>query len=102
MSEPLKKTKKNAQPMPRSGKTGITAVREGLAMVMDGLRVMAENGVTVTRPYPFQNGRLLLPAIEFRDHSFGVVTEEGGRPVFTIDGKSVMERWTELVTEEAK
>lgn len=60
-------------------------------MVMDGLRVMALAGATVTRPYPFQDGRLLLPALEIHDHKLGAVMDEQGSITFTVDGVSVMD-----------
>lgn len=91
MSEHLKKTEIDAPLTLPIGKVNIPAVREGLAMVMDGLRVMAIAGVTVTRPLPLQDGRLLLPAIALHDHDLGVVMDEKGSITFTVDGKSVME-----------
>jgi len=99
MPEPLKKSDTNAQPMPPTGSVDILVVREGLAMVMDGLRVMATGNAKLSHASVLSDGRIcLLPMIEIPGHVIGIkVMEvmEGGKTVkkqvFTTDGFSVME-----------
>ena len=90
MQEHSSKTKVNAQPMPITGKGDINMeqVRLGLAMVMDGLRVMAKAGARVSKPAAIRNGAILMPVVLLHDHVLTVM--EGGR-MFAIDGVSVME-----------
>lgn len=88
MQEHLKQTKAIVQPTPNTGSPDMDAIRLGLAMVMDGLRVMAKAGAKVTKPYPMKNGSILLSMVLVHDHVISVM--EGGK-VFLIDGVSVME-----------
>ena len=100
MKELSSKTKVNVQPMPITGKGDINMeqVRLGLAMVMDGLRVMAKAGARVSKPAAIRNGAILMPVVLLHDHVLTVM--EGGR-MFAIDGVSVMEE-PKTVTEGAK
>ena len=102
MQEHLKTRKKNAPPIPQAGVVNIDVVREGLAMVMDGLRVMELGGATTSKATPLFDGKmLLLPTIQVHDHALGykVMDEE---KIFTVDGVSVMEVKTEIPDTEAK
>ncbi len=100
MKELSKETKANAQPMPITGKGDINMeqVRLGLAMVMDGLRVMAKAGARVSKPAAIRNGAILMPVVLLHDHVLTVM--EGGK-MFAIDGVSVMEE-PKMVMEAAK
>src|SRR5690349_354036 len=62
MQEPLKKQEANVKPTPPAGKVDIDAAREGLAMVMDGLRVLQTSGARMTsaRILPGQSGGKIL------------------------------------------
>ena len=100
MKELSSKTKVNVQPMPITGKGDINMeqVRLGLAMVMDGLRVMAKAGARVSKPAAIRNGAILMPVVLLHDHVLTVM--EGGK-MFAIDGVSVMEE-PKAVMEGAK
>jgi hypothetical protein len=91
MSEHLNKTKESANPMPITGKpdTDMEQVRLGLAMVMDGLRVMAKAGARVSKPCAIRNGAILMPVVFVHDHVITVM--DSGR-MFAIDGVSVMDK----------
>ena len=86
MQEHSSKTKENAPLTPSTGKVDMDAVRLGLAMVMDGLRVMAKAGAVVTVPHPMKNGSILLSMVSVHDHVITVVDKK----TFAIDGVSVM------------
>ncbi len=86
MQEHSSKTKESAPPTPNTGKVDMDAVRLGLAMVMDGLRVMAKAGAVVTVPHPMKNGSILLSMVSVHDHVITVVDKK----TFAIDGVSVM------------
>ena len=90
MKEHLKPTVTNAPATLITGKGDINMeqVRLGLAMVMDGLRVMAKAGARVSKPAAIRNGAILMPVVLIHDHILTVM--EGGR-MFAIDGVSVME-----------
>lgn len=90
MKELSSKTKASVQPMPITGKGDINMeqIRLGLAMVMDGLRVMAKAGARVSKPAAIRNGAILMPVVLIHDHVLTVM--EGGK-MFAIDGVSVME-----------
>lgn len=91
MQELSTKQEKNAPPTPQTGKADINAVREGLAMVMDGLRVMEQAGARVSKAMPLSDGKtLLLPVIQIHDHVLGYTVMDD-KKVFTVDGISVME-----------
>ncbi len=91
MQEPLRVQKQNVQPMPQTGKVDIHAVREGLAMVMDSLRVMEQAGVKLSKAVILYDGKIcLLPMIEIDGHGIGLTVTEG-KQAFTVDGISVME-----------
>ena len=97
MQEPLTTLETNAKPTPPTGKVDIHAAREGLAMVMDALRVMQAAGVRMTTPRILTNrssgGKILLfPMIEIPGHDIGILVMESGKSVFTIDGVSVMDK----------
>jgi hypothetical protein len=96
MSEPSKQIDTGAKPTPQTGKVNIDAAREGLAMVMDGLRVLQMAGARMTSPRVLENptgGKILLfPMIEIPGHVVGFTVMENGKSVFTTDGVSVMER----------
>lgn len=102
MQDHSRKSDQNAKPTPQTGKVDIHAVREGLAMVMDALRVLQGAGVRMTNPRILTSpsgGKILLsPMIEIPGHRIGIAVTEG-KIVFTVDGVSVMER---LVTEGIK
>ena len=99
MQERLIKQVKNAPPMPQAGEVNIDAAREGLAMVMDGLRVMEQAGTKVSKAAILFDGRICsLPVIEITGHTIGILVMEkniNGKKVmervFTTDGISVME-----------
>ena len=90
MKELSSKTKVNVPTMPITGKGDINMeqIRLGLAMVMDGLRVMAKAGARVSKPCAIRNGAILMPVVLIHDHVLTVM--EGGK-MFAIDGVSVME-----------
>ena len=96
MSEPSKQTDTSAKPTPPIGKVNIDAAREGLAMVMDGLRVLQTAGAKMTSPRVLESpsgGKILLfPMIELPGHGIGFAVMENGKAVFTTDGVSVMEK----------
>jgi hypothetical protein len=102
MQEHLTKTGTNAKPTPQTGKVDIHAAREGLAMVMDALRVLQAAGVRMTSPRgltsPTDGKILLFPMIEIPGHGIGVAVVDG-KNVFTTDGVSVMDKLPEKVTE---
>jgi len=100
MKELSSKTKASVQPTPITGKGDINMeqVRLGLAMVMDGLRVMAKAGARVSKPAAIRNGAILMPVVLLHDHVITVM--DGGR-MFAIDGVSVMEE-PKTVMAEAK
>jgi hypothetical protein len=99
MQEHSTKQVKNAQPTPPTGQVNINAAREGLAMVMDGLRVMEQARAKVSKASILFDGKiLLLPVIEITGHTIGIMVMEkvvDGKTVtervFTTDGISVME-----------
>lgn len=95
MSEHSNQTEIGAKPTPQIGKVNIDAAREGLAMVMDGLRVLQTAGAKMTSPRVLENpsgGKILLfPMIEIPGHVVGFKVMETGKTVFTTDGVSVME-----------
>ena len=99
MQELLKRPAKNAPPTPQTGQVDIIAAREGLAMVMDGLRVMEQAGTKVSKAAILFDGRICsLPVIEITGHTIGISVMEkniNGKTVmervFTTDGISVME-----------
>ena len=86
--------------MPITGKGDINMeqIRLGLAMVMDGLRVMAKAGARVSKRAVIRNGAILMPVVLIHDHVLTVM--EGGK-MFAIDGVSVMEE-PKTVMEGAK
>lgn len=90
MKAHLTETKTSVQPTPITGKGDINMeqVRLGLAMVMDGLRVMAKAGARVSKPCAIRNGAILMPVVLCHDHIITVM--DGGR-MFAIDGVSVMD-----------
>lgn len=95
MSEHSKPTDTSVKPTPQIGKVNIDAAREGLAMVMDGLRVLQTAGAKMTSPRVLESpsgGKILLfPMIEIPGHVVGFTVMENGKTVFTTDGVSVME-----------
>jgi hypothetical protein len=96
MQEPLVKQEVNAKPTPQIGKANIDATREGLAMVMDALRVLqtANLKMTPAKILSSQSGGkiLLFPMIEIPGHDVGISVMENGKSVFTIDSVSVMDK----------
>lgn len=98
MKAHLTETKTSVQPTPITGKGDINMeqVRLGLAMVMDGLRVMAKAGARVSKPCAIRNGAILMPVVLIHDHVITVM--EGGK-MFAIDGVSVMEKPGVVVAE---
>lgn len=96
MQEPSKPTEVNALPTLPPGSVNIDAIREGLAMLMDALRVMEGAGVRLSRAMILSNGMyLLLPMCNIPDHVLGVMEKTDSSMtelVFTIDGISVMEK----------
>jgi hypothetical protein len=106
MSEPSKQTEVNANPTPPIGKVNIDAAREGLAMVMDGLRVLQMAGAKMTLPRVLESpsgGKILLfPMIEIPGHGIGFTVMENGKAVFTTDGVSVMESLPVMETGHGK
>ncbi len=92
MQEHSKVKKQNAQPTPQTGKVNIDAAREGLAMVMDGLRVMEQAGTKVSKAVILFDGKICsLPVIEIPNYLLGILVMENGDSVFTTNGISVME-----------
>lgn len=92
MQEHSTKLVKNAQPTLQTGQVDINAAREGLAMVMDGLRVMEQARAKVSKATILFDGKiLLLPVIEIQGHTVGISVMDSGEKVFTTDGISVME-----------
>lgn len=95
MPEPLKMSDNSVKPTPQTGKVNIDAAREGLAMVMDALRVMEAAGMKLSKASILYDGKIcLLPMIEIPGHKIGTLVMEDGKTVFTTDGVSVMERLT--------
>lgn len=96
MSEHSTQTGTNVKPTPPAGKVDIHAVREGLAMVMDGLRVLQSAGARLTSARVLtghSGGKILLfPMIEIPGHDVGISVMENGKAVFTTDGVSVMDK----------
>jgi hypothetical protein len=96
MQDHSTKTDTSAKPTPRIGKANIDATREGLAMVMDALRVLqtANLRMTPAKILSSQSGGkiLLFPMIEIPGHEIGISVMENGKSVFTIDGVSVMDK----------
>ena len=92
MQEHLKQEKVTVPPTPITGKVDMDAVRLGLAMVLDGLRVMARAGARVTKPHAMTagtaTGAILLSMVHVPDHAITVM--DGGK-MFAIDGVSVMD-----------
>lgn len=100
MQAHLKKQSKNAPATPPTGKVNIHAAREGLAMVMDGLRVMEASGAKVSKATILFDGKIcVLPVIEFPGYLLGVSVMDNGEKVFTTNGVSVMDKMT--VMDEA-
>jgi len=92
MKAHLKKQNPSVPPTPQTGKVSIDAAREGLAMVMDGLRVMEQAGTKVSKALILFDGRICsLPVIEIPGHTIGILVMDSGEKVFTTDGISVME-----------
>ena len=92
MQAPSKAQSQNAPPTPPTGKVNIDAAREGLAMVMDGLRVMEMAGTKVSKAVILFDGKICsLPVIEIPGYVLGVSVMENGERVFTTNGVSVME-----------
>lgn len=92
MQEHLTKQEKVAPLTPPSGSVDINVAREGLAMVMDGLRVMEMAGTKVSKAIILFDGRICsLPVIEIPGHGIGISVMDNGKKVFTTDGVSVME-----------
>jgi hypothetical protein len=101
MQEPLTKLDTSAKPTQPIGKVDIHAAREGLAMVMDALRVMEAAGVKMSRATVLQDGKIcLLPAIEIPGHGIGIAVMDNGKTVFTTDGVSVMDKLPVMETAE--
>ena len=96
MQEHLTKQEVSVKPTPQIGKADIDATREGLAMVMDALRVLqtANLKMTPAKILSSQSGGkiLLFPMIEIPGHDIGITVMESGKSVFTIDGISVMDK----------
>jgi hypothetical protein len=93
MQEHSTQTEASVKPTQPIGKVDIHAAREGLAMVMDALRVMEAAGVKLTKAAVLYDGRIcLLPAIEIPGHGVGISVMESGKSVFTVDGVSVMDK----------
>lgn len=88
-------TVKNPPLTVTSGSLNMPAVMEGLAQVMDGLRKMTLNGAKMTPPRSLSNG-LCLVLLSIPDHTIAVMEgEKPGTFAFSVDGRSVMEGWTE-------
>ena len=82
---------KVVQPTLQIGKLDISAAREGLAMVMDALRVMEAAGVRLSKASVLSDGKIcMLPMIEIPGHKIGISVMDDGKYVFTTDGVSVM------------
>ena len=96
MQEHSTKLDTSAKPTPPIGPVDIHAAREGLAMVMDALRVMQAAGVRMTaaRILTSQSGGkiCLFPMIEIPGHDVGITVMDNGKTVFTTDGVSVMDK----------
>jgi hypothetical protein len=96
MQEHSTKTDTNAKPTLQAGKVDIHAAREGLAMVMDGLRVLQQAGVKMASARILSSrsgGKILLfPMIEIPGHDVGILVMDNGKTVFTTDGVSVMDK----------
>jgi hypothetical protein len=93
MQEPLTKLDTSAKPTQPIGKVDIHAAREGLAMVMDALRVMDAAGVKISKAVILYDGKICaLPAIEIPGYGIGIVVMDSGKTVFTTDGVSVMDK----------
>jgi hypothetical protein len=92
MQEHLKQQKVNAPPTPLTGKVDIYAAREGLAMVMDGLRFMEKAGAKVSKASILFDGKIcLLPVVEIHGYLLGISVMDDGSRTFTTNGVSVME-----------
>jgi len=95
MQEHSRAQEKNAQPTPPIGKVNISAVREGLAMVMDAMRVLQTAGIKMSAAKiltsPSGGKILLFPMIEVPGHGLGILVMDNGKATFTVDGVSVME-----------
>jgi len=97
MQAQSKQVKTNAQTTSPTGKVDIHAVREGLAMVMDGLRVMEAAGAKVSKASILFDGKIcLLPVVEIEGVLLGISVTEDGSRTFTTNGVSVMDK---MVTE---
>jgi hypothetical protein len=93
MQEPLTKLDTSAKPTQPIGKVDIHAAREGLAMVMDALRVMEAAGMKISKAVILYDGKICaLPAIEIPGHGIGIAVMDNGKTVFTTDGVSVMDK----------
>lgn len=78
---------------PLIGKVDIHVAREGLAMVMDGLRVMETARVKVSKATILFDGKIcVLPVIEIPDYLLGILVMDNGERVFTTNGVSVMDK----------
>lgn len=104
MKAPLKKQESTANPMPPTGRANISAAREGLAMVMDALRVLQTAGLKMSSARVLSSrsgGKILLfPMIEIPGHVVGISVMDNGKSVFTIDGVSVMDKMPVMETEQ--
>jgi hypothetical protein len=96
MQEQSTKLDTSVRPTPQIGKANIDAAREGLAMVMDALRVLqtANLKMTPAKILSSQSGGkiLLFPMVEIPGHDIGISVMENGKSVFTVDGVSVMDK----------
>jgi acetyl/propionyl-CoA carboxylase alpha subunit len=91
MQEHLKRQETSVKPTPQTGKVDIHAAREGLAMVMDALRVMEMAGAR-TKATPLSDGKTFVLLIEIPGHGIGVAVMDG-KKVITTDGVSVMDKF---------
>lgn len=88
-------TAKNPPPTATNGSLNMTAVMEGLAQLQDGLRTMVLNGAKMTPPRSLSSG-LCVILLEIPDHKITVMDgEKPGTITFAVDGRPVMEGWTE-------
>lgn len=97
MQEHSIKSETDAKPTPPTGKVDIHAAREGLAMVMDALRVLQSAGARMTSARILESrsgGKIcMLPMIEIPGHVVGLTVMDNGKTVFTTDGVSVMDKF---------
>lgn len=101
MPEPLKMSDKAVKHTPPIGKVNIDAAREGLAMVMDALRVMEAAGMKLSKASVLYDGKIcLLPMMEIPGHKIGILVMDDGKHVFTTDGISVMDALPPVMDEE--